>query len=136
MTQKKEMVNVLVISQFIKDLSFENFRTANHNLSMRDLEYKVDINVAVENEASSRSQVILNLLCEATDKVGKVYILEIQYGGEFEISSCTKKEKRRVLQVECPDLLFPFIRRLAYDITKEGGSYPLNLNPVKFSNIQ
>ena len=127
-------LEVLVISQFIKDMSFENFRTSDKNL--KDINYKLNINVNVEKEDDVISNVILHLFCEASDEIGNIYILEIQYGGSFKISYPEKNERRRILMVDCPNLLFPFLRRLAYDITKEGGFSPLNIKPMDFSSFQ
>ena len=127
-------LEVLVISQFIKDMSFENFRTNEKNL--KDINYKLNITVNVEKADDVISNVILHLFCEASDETGNIYILEIQYGGTFKISYTEKKERRRVLMVDCPNLLFPFLRRIAYDITKEGGFSPLNIKPMDFSSFQ
>ena len=127
-------LEVLVISQFIKDMSFENFRTSEKTL--KEINYKLNINVNVEKADDVISNVVLHLFCEASDEIGNIYILEIQYGGSFKISCLEKKERRRILMVDCPNLLFPFLRRLAYDITKEGGFSPLNIKPMDFSSFQ
>ncbi len=129
-----KILEVLVISQFIKDMSFENFRTSEK--SLKDINYKLNINVNIEKEEDIISNVVLHLFCEASDKIGSIYILEIQYGGSFKINFPKNEDKRRVLMVDCPNLLFPFLRRLAYDITKEGGFSPLNINPLDFSSVQ
>ena len=136
MKKKKndKILEVLVISQFIKDMSFENFRTSEK--SLKDINYKLNINVNIEKEEDIISNVVLHLFCEASDKIGSIYILEIQYGGSFKINFPKNEDKRRVLMVDCPNLLFPFLRRLAYDITKEGGFSPLNINPLDFSSVQ
>ena len=127
-------LEVLVISQFIKDMSFENFRTSEKTL--KEINYKLNINVNVEKADDVISNVVLHLFCEASDEISNIYILEIQYGGRFKISCLEKKERRRILMVDCPNLLFPFLRRLTYDITKEGGFSPLNIKPMDFSSIQ
>ena len=129
-----KILEVLVISQFIKDMSFENFRTSEK--SLKDINYKLNINVNIEKAEDIISNVVLHLFCEASDKIGSIYILEIQYGGSFKINFPKNEDKRRVLMVDCPNLLFPFLRRLAYDITKEGGFSPLNINPLDFSSVQ
>ena len=132
---KKEKIEVLVISQFIKDLSFENFRTTEKELSTGEIKYTLNITVDIKNEEGQISQVFLHLFCEANDDKGKVYILEIQYGGSFKIGSTKRDEKRTILMSECPKLLFPFLRRIAYDITKDGGVIPLNIQPMNFSAV-
>ena len=39
------------------------------------------------------------------------------------------------LLINCPSLLFPFLRRLAADITREGGFPPLLLDPIDFGGL-
>ena len=36
------------------------------------------------------------------------------------------------LLIECPRMLFPFIRRIISDTTRDGGFPPVNLDPVDF----
>jgi preprotein translocase subunit SecB len=37
------------------------------------------------------------------------------------------------LLINCPALLFPFLRRLVADLTREGGFPPLLLDPIDFA---
>ena len=39
------------------------------------------------------------------------------------------------LLVECPTLLFPFLRRLVADLTREGGFPPLFIDPINFAAL-
>ena len=131
--QTPKTLEVSVISQFIKDLSFENFNTIINSEKSHPLDYKININVKIEKEHNTVSQVILYLFCEAFHIEDKVYILEIEYGGNFQVKSENIKEKIHVLSIECSKLLFPFLRRIAYDITRESGLTPLNIKPIDFS---
>ena len=129
-------LEILVKSQFIKDMSLENFRTNERLPNSEKINYNLSINVLIEKEKETVSQVILKLVCEANDEKGSIFILEIEYGGNFEINSIEKKEKQKILMVDCPKLLFPFLRRLAYDITREGGLTPLNIQPIDFESVK
>ena len=131
--QSTKTLEVSVKSQFIKDLSFENFNTLINTEKSQPLDYKININVKIDKEQDAVSQVILYLFCEAFHIKDKVYILEIEYGGNFEVRSENIKEKIHVLSIECSKLLFPFLRRIAYDITRESGFIPLNIKPIDFS---
>ena len=39
------------------------------------------------------------------------------------------------LNINCPFLLFPFLRRLVADVTREGGFPPLLLDPIDFNQL-
>ena len=71
--QPPRKLEVSVISQFIKDLSFENFNTINNSEKSSQLEYNININVKIEKEHDPVSQVILYLFCEAFHIKDKVY---------------------------------------------------------------
>ena len=133
---KSNQIEVSVMSQYIKDLSFENFQATSNKQLTGSPQYEININVRVENEKNTIAQSILHLYCEARQNKDKLYILEIEYGGNFEIKTNNFKQKRQILMMECTKLLFPFLRRLAYDITRESGFIPLNLKPIDFTQVQ
>ena len=37
--------------------------------------------------------------------------------------------------INCPSILFPFLRRLIADLTREGGFPPLLLDPIDFASL-
>ena len=37
-----------------------------------------------------------------------------------------------LLMIECPRLIFPYLRRIVSDVTRDGGYPPLNLEQVDF----
>jgi preprotein translocase subunit SecB len=37
-----------------------------------------------------------------------------------------------LLMIECPRLIFPFLRRIVADVTRDGGYPPLNLEIIDF----
>ena len=39
------------------------------------------------------------------------------------------------LLIECPRMLFPFLRRIVSDITRDGGFPPLNLETIDFLSL-
>ena len=133
---KSNQIEVSVMSQYIKDLSFENFQVTFNKQLTGSPEYEINLNVRVENEKNTIAQSILHLYCEARQNKSKLYILEIEYGGNFEIKTNNYNQKRQILMTECTKLLFPFLRRLAYDITRESGFIPLNLKPIDFTQVQ
>ena len=39
------------------------------------------------------------------------------------------------LLIECPRMLFPFVRRIVADVTRDGGFPPLNLETIDFVSL-
>ena len=64
-----------------------------------------------------------------------IYDLELAYAGLFEIQSMPEQALEPFLLINCPALLFPFLRRLVADLTREGGFPPLLLDPIDFAGL-
>ena len=64
-----------------------------------------------------------------------VYLIDLKYVGIFEIENLTDDIREPYLLVECPRLIFPFARRIIYDLHADGGLPPLLLDPVNFAQL-
>ena len=62
----------------------------------------------------------------------KLFILEIEYGGIFEVTGVPEDQIHPYLMIECPRILFPYLRRIVGDVTRDGGFPPLNLEQINF----
>ena len=58
--------------------------------------------------------------------------MELEYGGVFHVEGVAEDQLHPFLLIECPRLLFPFIRRIISDVTRDGGFPPLNIDTVDF----
>ena len=61
-----------------------------------------------------------------------LFLLELDYGGIFSIEGVPQDQLHPFLLIECPRLLFPYIRRIISDVTHDGGFPPLNIDNVDF----
>ena len=75
------------------------------------------------------------ITAKAENKIGVIYELEVAYGGIYQIENMPKETLDPFLNINCPFLLFPFLRRLVADITREGGFPPLLLDPIDFAKL-
>ena len=127
---------VKIINQFIKDLSFENI-AAQKGLISEALspEIKVSVNLeAKKRPVENQYDVIIktNISSETKSSKEMLFILEIYYGGIFQITNIPDDQLHPFLMIECPRMLFPFVRRVIHDITRDGGYPPLNLDTIDF----
>ena len=65
----------------------------------------------------------------------KIYVVELKYVGLFEITNLTEDIREAYLLVECPRQLFPFARRIIYDLHADGSLPPLMLDPMNFAEL-
>jgi preprotein translocase subunit SecB len=80
-------------------------------------------------------EVDLKLSAKAQREDGPVFVVELLYGGVFQITGVEQEDMEPVLLIECPRYLFPFARRIIADITSEGGYPPFLLDPIDFAGV-
>jgi preprotein translocase subunit SecB len=61
-----------------------------------------------------------------------LFLLELEYGAVFHIEGVAEAQMHPFLLIECPRLVFPFIRRIISDVTRDGGFPPLNIDTVDY----
>ncbi len=134
--QEQPAVQVQVVAQYIKDLSFENpnvqrlLKGPGDNPNM-----KLEVNVNARNVEENLYESAIELAAHATSKAGTIYEMELVYAGLFRIDSIPKNALEPFLLINCPALIFPFVRRLVADLSREGGFPPLLLDPIDFGNL-
>ncbi|MDE2912481.1 MAG: protein-export chaperone SecB [Paracoccaceae bacterium] len=124
-----------VMTQYIRDLSFENLAAQNYVSAEVRPDLSVEVKVDARTRAKDRYEVILNLSVSAKADDQAIFLLELDYGGQFLIENIPDEQLHPLLMVECPRILFPFIRRLARDLTAESGFPPLNIETIDFLRL-
>ena len=130
-------VKTKIISQYIKDLSFENPRGP-FPFAKKEERPAISVTVDVKANATSNEniyEVILSIKVSATHQDNDVFLIDLIYQGVFEIENLTDDIKEAYLLVECPRILFPFARRIIYDLHADGGLPPLLLDTVNFAEL-
>ncbi len=134
----KRSTQIQVLGQYIRDFSFENIMVQKGISG----EVTPEISVQVALDAKKRTNgprfdVLCKYSISATNKAKDetLYLLELEYGGLFQIENLPEQQLHPFLLVECPRLLFPFARRIVADITREGGFPPLNLEMIDFAAL-
>jgi preprotein translocase subunit SecB len=127
---------IRILAQFIRDLSFENPRAPE---SLRGGQVQPQIELGVEMNARGREdgffEVDIKLSAQAKRDDGAVFVVELLYGGVFQISGVAGEDMEPVLLIECPRYLFPFARRIIAEVTSEGGFPPFLLDPIDFAGV-
>ena len=134
--RREPPLQVRVVGQYIKDLSFENpnIRKLIDGPGEKPA-LRVEVNVNATKMADKIFESAIIFKAEANSKAGVIYDLELTYAGLFEIQSIPEQALEPFLLINCPSLLFPFLRRLVADLTREGGFPPLLLDPIDFAGL-
>ena len=131
-----QQIQVRIAGQYVKDLSFES---PNVSKFITNPPENPNLNVEIDVEAGSIGPNLyessIEFKARATTKDLVIYEFEIIYGGAFQIQNIPPQALEPMLFVNCPSLLFPFLRRIVADLTREGGFPPLLLDPVDFGSL-
>lgn len=129
-------VRMSVLAQFVRDMSFENI-VAQKGISGTDVQ--PDIQVAVSLDARKRQadhqfEIVTKYKVTSKNKANgdTLFLLEVDYGGVFHVEGVPEEQLHPFLLIECPRMLFPFVRRIISDVTRDGGFPPLNIDTVDF----
>jgi len=124
-----------ILGQFIRDMSFENVAAQKGFEGDIQPDVQVQVNLdARQREKDKNFEVLVKLNIESKvkemDQV--LFILEIEYAGIFHIENVPDDQLHPFLLIECPRMIFPFVRRIVSDVTHDGGFPPLNLENIDF----
>lgn len=126
-----------VISQYIRDLSFENPKGGNQQIrhdQPPELNVQVDVNAKPLSETDFEVDLVIETRANQPDG-SVVFVIELKYAGIFRVLGIPKEQVHPVVLIECPRLLFPFARQIVADTVRNGGFPPLLLDPIDFASL-
>jgi len=131
-----EQPSLKILAQYLKDLSFENPR-APASFQGADAPH-INVNVDVQGRALNQDQYEVELSVAARATRGDdaiLFVVEASYAGIFEIKNLPREQIEMVMVVECPRLMFPFLRQIVADATRNGNFPPLMMEPIDFLGV-
>ncbi len=125
-----------VLAQYLKDLSFENPKAPGVYRELTNApNIAVNVDVNARTLTGDQFEVELSVSARATNNDAPVFVVETTYAGAFEIRGVPQEHLEIVLLVECPRLLFPFLRQIIAEVTQTGNFPPVMLDPIDFQAI-
>lgn len=135
---EQPQLQMKVLGQFVRDMSFENVMAQKGISGDVQPDVQVQVNLdAKKRQAEHQFEVAIKLNITSKSKAGgePLFVLEIDYVGIFQIQGVPDAQLHPFLLIECPRMLFPFLRRIVSDITRDGGYPPLNLETIDFVQL-
>ena len=132
-------VRMQVLGQFVRDLSFENI-VAQKGISNAEVQPDIQVQVSLDarkRAAENQYEVTSKFKVTSANKADKapLFLLELDYGAIFHIEGVPDDQLHPFLLIECPRMVFPFIRRIISDVTRDGGFPPLNIDTVDYLSL-
>jgi preprotein translocase subunit SecB len=133
--ENPQQASMAVQHVFLKDASFE----APGALGMGGAEGQPDMNLnlaqRVNNLDDNRYEVVLTVTVTAKQGEKTAFIAEVHYGGVFQIAGFSEQQLPYVINVLCPNVLFPYARTQVGQMIAAGGFVAPPLQPINFEQI-
>ena len=127
-----------ILAQYIRDMSFENI------LAQKGISGDVQPDIAVQVNIDAKKRPIENqyeviiktkIVSKTKEKSEPIFLLELDYSGIFHIENIQDDQLHPYLMIECPRMIFPFLRRVVSDVTRDGGFPAINLDSIDFVQL-
>ena len=124
-----------VISQYVKDMSFENPNAPEVFQWQGQPQIDVQFNIGANQVGDDVHEVILKIEVKATSEDKVAFQVELSYAGLFGLRNIPEDQMQPFLLAEAPRIIFPFARRVLADAVRDGGFTPLMLEPIDFAAL-
>ena len=130
-----EKSNLIILNQYIKDLSYENFqKNGTQNFNTKENNTNIEINVIHEpyGEINFGVSIKITINCKSKKEKNTIFHLELDYYGLFKAENTNLVDKNK-LASEGARIIFPFARSIIASVTQNGGFMPIILDNVNFN---
>jgi preprotein translocase subunit SecB len=135
------MAKFNIISQFLKDISFESPNVPDLFFKQDNGQAELEINIDMQVKGSEKNLYMVDLITKIHSKLKSdaksIFLIEATYTGLVQIDESEKDEeaKKRTLLIDVPTLLFPSVRALVTRLTAESGFPPFAMQMVDFADM-
>ena len=136
--QQPAQPGMKILAQYIRDMSFENILSQKGASGEVAPDVQIQVNIdAKKRTAENQFEIVIKLKVSSVNKgtTENLFLLEIEYAGLFLVTGVPDEQLHPFLLIECPRMLFPFLRRIVSDVTRDGGFPPLNLETIDFLQL-
>lgn len=124
-----------LISQYVKDLSFENPNAPASYQWTSQPQIDVQFNIGSQPVGDGLFESALKIDISASHSEGQSFLVDLTYAGLFGVRNVPEDQVQAFLLAEAPRIMFPFARRVIADAVRDGGFPPLLLEPIDFHGL-
>ena len=134
----KNQVNQTVFTLdkiYVKDVSVELPNAPKIFLNREQPNIELNLNFNTDKVDEGIYQTVLHATINA--KVGneQMFLIEVDQAGIFQIRNIAQDQMELLHNIECPNILFPYLREVVSDLTTRAGFMPVVLAPVNFAYL-
>jgi preprotein translocase subunit SecB len=124
-----------IISQYVKDLSFENPNAPAVYQWQTQPNIEVGFDIGAVKLNDEIHEVTLKIDVRARTAEQTAFAVELLYGGLVGMRNVPEEQVQPFLLAEAPRILFPFARQIISQTVQDGGFPPLLLEPIDFGSL-
>jgi len=120
---------------YVKDLSLENPGSPQSFTLQEQPQIEVGLRTRAEQIQPDIYECVLTvtLTAKAGDKT--LFLVEASQAGIFTIRGVPAEQLQPVLAINCPTVLFPYVREVLADAVTRAGFPPVHLAPINFDGL-
>jgi preprotein translocase subunit SecB len=124
-----------IISQYVKDLSFENPNAPAVYQWQGQPQIEVGFDIGANRLGDEIHEVTLKVDVRALTDGQTAFAVELLYAGLVGMRNVPEEQVQPFLLAEAPRILFPFARQIVSQTVQDGGFPPLLLEPIDFAGL-
>ena len=120
---------------YLKDLSLEIPNAPQIFLETQAPSVEIQLDVASQTlvEGIYESNVTVTVTTKAGDKVA--FLVEAKQAGIFEVRNVPAEQLPLILNVVCPNIIYPYLRSNVADVVQRAGFPPIHLAEINFEAL-
>lgn len=131
--QQQPMFNIEKL--YIKDISLEVPNAP--QIFLEQTQPQIEIQLQKSSTAMDDDYYEASLMVTVTAKIGDktMFLAEVRQAGVFQLRNFSPADIELLVNIGCPNVLFPYAREAISDIILRAGFVPVLLNPVNFEAL-
>ena len=128
-----------LISQFLKDISFESPNVPELFFKQDNGQAKIEMNIDINIKGSENNLFMVDLVTKVHSVLEKdaktIFLIESTYTGMVQYEEKDEEVKKKTLLIDIPTLLYPSVRAMVTRLTAESGFPPVTLQQIDFAEL-
>lgn len=120
---------------YVKDVSLEVPNAPKIFLNREQPNIEFNINFKTNKIDDGIYQTVLHATVTAKIIDDIMFLVEVDLAGIFQLRNFPEEQFELLHNIECPNMLFPYLRELISDLTIRAGFLPVVLSPVNFAYL-
>ena len=118
---------------YVKDISLELPNAPKVFLNREQPNIELNLSFNTEQIDEGVFQTVLHAVVNAKLGEEQMFLIELDQAGIFQMRNIPSDQIDLLHNIECPNILFPYLREAVSDLTTRAGFLPVVLAPVNFA---